>query len=674
MSEQNASKLPKLDRDEATSTSRKRNAFSELMSPKPKQRSLPTQMDKPTKAAFKQFGDGLGIYIQDPKAHASQVVLENSDFVVIHDLFPKASIHLLILPRDAGKYRQHPFEAFEDSEFLAKVRKQAFDVKSLAAKELRRKFGKNSAQDQDRERAMQSDDVDAELPPGRDWESEIMTPPISLDMVEIHLPPKPIGLKWRSNTLFILITVAIGLFTDLFLYGLIVPILPFLLRDRVDLPQSKVQSYVSGLLAAYAGASVVCSLPAGYIADKVQTRRAPFLGGLIALLAATVMLAFGQNVPVLVVARVLQGISAAFVWTVGLAMVLDTVGPGDLGKVIGSLFSFISIGELAAPVLGGVLYEKTGYGGVFGIGAALLGVDFILRVLVIEKRVAALYLPLEETSGLSNPNEAERQQQSSADDQDHDASNGTTDEQTPLLHTNKAHESSLSKYKIPSDASPLIRKSPILYCLTNPRLPIALLLAFVQATLLATFDATIPTEAQSLFKFTSLRSGLLFIALDIPYLLLGPLAGWAVDKYGTKPAAVLGFAYLVPCLILLRLPNSSSTPQIILYSALLALNGVGLAIIGSPSIVEASHVVQQYDKANPGVFGDNGPYAQLYGLNSLVFSAGLTIGPILAGTLRDKIGYGNMNVVMAIITGVTAMLSFWFVGGRPRGMRKLFRK
>lgn len=174
MSEQNASKLPKLDRDEATSTSRKRNAFSELMSPKPKQRSLPTQMDKPTKAAFKQFGDGLGIYIQDPKAHASQVVLENSDFVVIHDLFPKASIHLLILPRDAGKYRQHPFEAFEDSEFLAKVRKQAFDVKSLAAKELRRKFGKNSAQDQDRERAMQSDDVDAELPPGRDWESEIM--------------------------------------------------------------------------------------------------------------------------------------------------------------------------------------------------------------------------------------------------------------------------------------------------------------------------------------------------------------------------------------------------------------------------------------------------------------------------------------------------------------------
>lgn len=156
-------------------------------------------------------------------------------------------------------------------------------------------------------------------------------------MLGLKLPAKPIGLKWRSNTLFILVTVAVGLFTDLFLYGLIVPILPFLLRDRIDLPQSQVQSYVSGLLAAYAGASVVCSLPAGIIADKVQTRQAPFLGGLAALLAASVMLAVGQSTAVLVVARVLQGISAAFVWTVGLAMVLDTVGPGDLGKVIGSV-------------------------------------------------------------------------------------------------------------------------------------------------------------------------------------------------------------------------------------------------------------------------------------------------------------------------------------------------
>jgi len=125
---------------------------------------------------------------------------------------------------------------------------------------------------------------------------------------------RPLGLHWRSNTFFIVATVAVGLFTGLFLYGLIVPILPFLLRDRISVPESQIQGYVSALLASYAGASVLFSLPAGYIADRVKTRQAPFLCGLAALAAATVMLGFGRSMAVLVLARVLQGTSAAVVW------------------------------------------------------------------------------------------------------------------------------------------------------------------------------------------------------------------------------------------------------------------------------------------------------------------------------------------------------------------------
>ncbi|EXJ69047.1 uncharacterized protein A1O5_07982 [Cladophialophora psammophila CBS 110553] len=470
----------------------------------------------------------------------------------------------------------------------------------------------------------------------------------------------PIGLRWRANTLFIISTVAIGLFTDLFLYGLVVPVLPFMLQERINLPENKIQSYVSGLLAAYAGASVVFSIPVGIIADRTNARRTPFLCGLAALLAATIMLALSKNISTLVVARVLQGTSAAVVWTVGLAMVLDTVGPRNLGKVIGSIFSFISVGELAAPVLGGVLYRKTGYGGVFGLGAAFLGVDFIMRILVIEKKVAVKYdRPPVETLG---PGDAEDREEGM------DSGDGRSEEE-PLLPKNGE-----GNYRIPEGQNRLVRTLPILYCLSDPRLLVALLVAFVQAALLATFDATIPTEAQTLFDFDSLQAGLLFIGLDLPYLLLGPVAGWAVDKYGTKPAAVLGFAYLVPTLILLRLPSSQIAPNrttnVVLYCALLALNGVGLAIIGSPSIVEASDVVQKYDKANPGLFGQHGPYAQLYGFNSLVFSAGLTIGPVLSGSLRDSIGYANMNVVVACTAGITAMLSFLFVGGPPRMLRK----
>lgn len=147
----------------------------------------------------------------------------------------------------------------------------------------------------------------------------------------------PAGLAWRSNTLFILATVAVGMFTDLFLYGLVVPILPYLLQDRLGLPPDQVQSHVDGLLVAYAGASVLFSPVAGYVADKTSTRQAPFLLGLVTLMLATLLLFAGASVAVLTIARVLQGISAAFVWTIGLALCLETVGPENLGKTIGSV-------------------------------------------------------------------------------------------------------------------------------------------------------------------------------------------------------------------------------------------------------------------------------------------------------------------------------------------------
>ena len=278
-----------------------------------------------------------------------------------------------------------------------------------------------------------------------------------------------------------------------------------------------------------------------------------------------------------------------------------------------------------------------------------------MRILIIEKKTAAKY---EDEEGEAANDPAQPSEQDGEDGHEET-------EEDPLIRKEESQE-----YKIPPDQPRPIRSFPILYCLKDPRLLTALLLAFVQATLLATFDATIPTEAQDLFGFDSLKAGLLFIALVLPYLVLGPAAGWAVDRYGPKPAAVLGFGYLVPVLILLRLVRPGGKPQIIVYCALLALCGIGLGVIGSPSIVEASFVVGKYDKSNSELFAPNGPYAQLYGINSMVFSAGLTAGPLISGSLKDAIGYGNMNLVVAAVCLVTAILSFVYVGGKPAMLKK----
>ena len=119
--------------------------------------------------------DGLGAYITSPESYPqSRVIYHNENFVVINDLYPKSSIHLLILPRDKTKMLLHPIDAFEDKEFLASVQYEAAKVKAMAASELRRRYGKNSATEQIRTEAMDADPPPDTLPAGRDWEKEIL--------------------------------------------------------------------------------------------------------------------------------------------------------------------------------------------------------------------------------------------------------------------------------------------------------------------------------------------------------------------------------------------------------------------------------------------------------------------------------------------------------------------
>lgn len=94
----------------------------------------------------------LGAYIADPESYpASVVIYHNADFVVIHDKFPKATVHTLLLPRSPRHSLLHPFEALKDEEFLGKVKVEVEKLKVLAAGELQRRLGAFSRADAARE-------------------------------------------------------------------------------------------------------------------------------------------------------------------------------------------------------------------------------------------------------------------------------------------------------------------------------------------------------------------------------------------------------------------------------------------------------------------------------------------------------------------------------------------
>lgn len=98
---------------------------------------------------------------------------------------------------------------------------------------------------------------------------------------------------------------------------------------------------------------------------------------------------------------------------------------------------------------------------------------------------------------------------------------------------------------------------------------------------------------------------------------------------------------------------------------LLLCASCSLSLLGSPGLVEASFITEQYHKQNPGLFGKQGPYGKLYAVTSMVYSFGLTIGPLAAGGLREQIGYGNMCAVVAGLCAVVGVVSWRYLGGKP---------
>ena len=145
-------------------------------SPKISRSPIAAKADQSTTKTVFLGRDGLGAYIADPTSFpSSRVIYQTERFVVINDLFPKSSLHLLLLPRDPTKQLLHPFDAFSDTEFLNEVQAEVRKLRLLASKELKRRFGRESKKEQVREAAMEENDGKSNWPDGRNWEKDIVS-------------------------------------------------------------------------------------------------------------------------------------------------------------------------------------------------------------------------------------------------------------------------------------------------------------------------------------------------------------------------------------------------------------------------------------------------------------------------------------------------------------------
>lgn len=423
--------------------------------------------------------------------------------------------------------------------------------------------------------------------------------------------------------------------------------MPFALTERASVDPSQIQTWVSILLAIYGAALLVAAPVCGWLADRSSSRRAPLLLGLLALAGSTVMLCLGRTIGLIAAGRVLQGVSAAVVWVVGLALLVDTVGGDDIGQAMGYVGLGMSMGVLLAPLLGGVVFERAGYYSVWAMAFGLIGLDIVLRLAMVERKIAVSwdesYAPKRAEVAGEAQKQVDEKTDEDASDQDvvaKEAGGEVADGQSPPTP--------------PPSTKWYTRLPPVLRLLSSRRLLSALWAVLIQSSLLTSFDSVLPLFTKSTFNWTATGAGLIFLPIVIPTF-LGPLIGGLSDKHGPRWYATAGFFGCCPFLILLRLVDHNSLRQKILLCALLALIGFFLTLALTPIMAEVTYAVMNKESRRPkGYYGKNGAYAQAYSLFNIAWAAGSMVGPLLAGLVVEARGWPTATLILGCVSVFTA--------------------
>lgn len=381
----------------------------------------------------------------------------------------------------------------------------------------------------------------------------------------------------------------------------------------------------------------------GWLCDRIHLRRWPFLGALVVQTAATVMLCLATSIEVFLTARILQGASGGVVWTVSLILMTDRVDSSGIGEALGYVALARTLGVIMGPLLGGVLYERTGYYSVFALSFSFLVIDGIFRLTFIEARSACKWEPSVYSAGASS------------------------DECTT---TEEAQEEPLERTSSAFITSPLRRRlhmihrrlPPTITLLGDVRLDVALWGSFLQALLLAGFDATIPIFVSRTFQWNSLAAGLIFLALVIPTS-LSPLIGWLSDKHGPRWYTAAGYILSTIPLILLRLVDHNTIGQKVLLAALLAIFGATGTLFEIPVWAEVVRCTEIRVAARPRQYSASGAVGQAYGLLNLFFALGMTVGPLLTGFIYEHAGWGTMVLVLGVLSAASTIPTVLYTGG-----------
>lgn len=250
--------------------------------------------------------------------------------------------------------------------------------------------------------------------------------------------------------------------------------------------------------------------------------------------------------------RVIQGVAGSASWIVGYATLADNIRQEDMGKAMGLVMSFSLLGIVLGPTIGGTLLQLLGYWTAWIAPLAVLVLNIVVRLVMLESRDGLSSVPgpcaVDSSSSTVSQGSVEPQSQ---------------DEASALLPSSPSPSHGYSSFNaMPRKAHPSNgpKQRPGFYgvMFREPRILTGAANLLLYNIITAGFTTTLPLHLRNIFHWESMTVGLIFLGLQLPQVILGPLVGSFRDRLGYRYLTTVGWIVLVPLLWLLGVPGSST--------------------------------------------------------------------------------------------------------------------
>jgi EmrB/QacA subfamily drug resistance transporter len=367
---------------------------------------------------------------------------------------------------------------------------------------------------------------------------------------------------------------------------------------------------VEWVVLAYLLSMAVLLLSVGRLADMKGKKRI-YTAGFIVFTAGSVLCGLSPTIHWLIGARVLQGIGAAMILGLGMAIVTEAFPPEERGKALGISGAMASIGIVTGPTLGGLLLSVLSWHWIFFVNlpVGILGILLVLRFvpsirpaggqrfdyaggLTLLAGLLSLLLALSLSQG-----------------------SGFTDPVVLALLGAFAGSLLLFIWIELRAAQPMVD----LQLFRNRLFSVSLVTAMITFIAMAGTTILMPFYLQGVLGLDTRQAGLLLAVTPVVAGLTAPISGNLSDRLGVRPITMVGLAVMLGGFLAVSTLGTRTTP--LGYALRFIPVGLGLGIFQSPN--------------NSAIMGaaPRGRLGIVSGMLALNRALGQTIGMALLGAV-----------------------------------------